>query len=96
MFFSAVRFQAYFHNASPSKVFELLISERLWIFMERSSVFSEHQYSYCKGLGTCDALLDIVCAGQAALDRGFQLALIQIDFSAVFDRENHSSRLFKL
>ena len=24
---------------------------------------SSHQYSYKKGLGTCDALLDIICAG---------------------------------
>ena len=62
-----------------SKVFERLISVRLGRFMERSGVFPEHQCFYCKGLGTCDALLDIVCAGQAALYRCSELALIQID-----------------
>ena len=65
-------------------------------FLERSGVLSSHQYSYRKGLGICDALLDIVCAGQLELDRGGELALVQIDFSAVFDRVNHGGLVFKL
>ena len=32
-----------------------------------------------------DALLDIVCEGQAALNRGRELAAVQIYFSAAFD-----------
>ena len=47
-----------------SKVFERLISLRFGRFLERSGVLSSHQYSYRKSLSTCDALLDIVCAGQ--------------------------------
>ena len=47
-------------------------------------------------MGTCDALLDIVCAGQLELDRGGELALVQIDFSAAFDRVNHEGLVFKL
>ena len=54
------------------------------------------KYSYRKRLGTCDALLDIVCAGQLELDRGGELALVQIDFSAAFDRVNHGGLVFKL
>ena len=46
-----------------SKVFERLIALRFGRFLERSGVLSSHQYSYRKRLGTCDALLDIVCAG---------------------------------
>ena len=65
-------------------------------FLERSGVLSSHLYSYRKGLRTCDALLDIVCAGQLELDRGGELALIQIDFSAAFDRVNHGGLVFKL
>ena len=45
---------------------------------------------------TCDALLDIVCADQLELDRGGELALVQIDFSAAFDRVNHGGLVFKL
>ena len=47
-------------------------------------------------MGTCDTLLDIVCAGQLVLDRGGELALVQIDFSAAFDRVNHGGLVFKL
>ena len=47
-------------------------------------------------MGTCDALLDIFCAGHLELDRGGELALVQIDFSAAFDRVNHGGLVFKL
>ena len=79
-----------------SKVFERMIALRFGRFFERSGVLPSHQYSYRKRLGTCDALLDIVCAGQLELDRGGELALLQIDFSAAFDRVNHGGLVFKL
>ena len=79
-----------------SKVFERLIAVCFGQFLERSGILSSHQYSYRKGLGTCDALLDIVYAGQLELDRGGELALVQIDFSAAFDRVNHGGLVFKL
>ena len=79
-----------------SKIFERLISTRLSRFLERSGLLPEHQYAYRKGLGTCDALLDIVSAGQKELDGGRELALVQLDFSAAFDRVNHAGLLFKL
>ena len=79
-----------------SKVFESLITLRFGRFLERSGVLPSHQDSYRKRLGTCDALLDIVCAGQLELDRGGELALVQIDFSAAFDRVNHGGLVFKL
>ena len=47
-------------------------------------------------MGTYDVLLDIVCAGQMELDRGEELAHVQIDFSAAFDRINHGVIVFKL
>ena len=43
-----------------------------------------HQFAYRKGLGTCDALLDVVLAGQKELDCGRELAMIQLDCSAAF------------
>ena len=78
-----------------SKVFERLIALCFGRFLERSGVLSFHHYSYRKGLGTCDAHLDIVCAGQLELDRGGELALVQIEFSAAFDRVNHRGLVFK-
>ena len=79
-----------------SKVFERLIALRFGRFLERSGVLPSHQYSYRKRLGTCDALLDIVCAGQLELDRGGKLELVQIDFSAAFDKVIHGGLVFKL
>ena len=79
-----------------SKVFERLIALRFGRFLERPGVLPSHQYSYRKRLGTCDALLDIVCAGQLELNRGGELPLVQIDISAAFDRVNHGGLVFKL
>ena len=72
-----------------SQFFERLISLRFSRFLERSGVLSYHQYPYGKSLATCNAFLDIVFAGQMELDRGGELALVQIDFSASSDRVNH-------
>ena len=47
-------------------------------------------------MGTCDALLDIVSAGQMELDNSGELALVQKDFSAAFNRVNHWGLVFKL
>ena len=79
-----------------SKVYERLISSRLCAVMQTEGVFPRNQYAYRKVLGTCDALLFIVCAGQAAFDRGRELAVVQIDFSAAIDRVSHYGLLYKL
>ena len=79
-----------------SKVFERLISLLFSRFLERSGVLPSHQCSYRKNLSTCDALLDIVSAGYTELDSSGELALVQIDFSAAFDRVNNGGLVFKL
>ena len=56
-----------------SKVNERLVSSHLCAFMETEGVFPRHQYAYRKGLGTCDSMLHIVCAGQVALALGREL-----------------------
>ena len=63
--------------------------------MERSDLFPSHQYAYRKCVGTCDSLLNSVCAGQGELDGGRELAVVQLDFSAAFDRVSHCGVLFK-
>ena len=81
----------------PSKVFERLISLRFGCFLESSKVLPSHYYLYRKNkyLGTCDARFNIVRAGQMELDRGGELALVQTQFSAAFDRVNHGGLVFK-
>ena len=52
--------------------------------------------AYRKGLGTCDALLCVSHTLQSALESGQEARIVQIDFSAAFDRVNHLGILYKL
>ena len=79
-----------------SKVFECLVLVRLGHFMEGRGVLPTTQFSYRKGLGTCDALLCVAHTLQNALEMGQEPRIVQIDFSATFDRVNHQGILFKL
>ena len=65
-------------------------------FMERSCVLPTSQFAYRKGLGTCDALLCVSHTLQSALESGQEARIVQIDFSAAFDRVNHLAILYKL
>ena len=79
-----------------SKVYEKLVASRLGRFLENEGVLPNNQYGFRKGLGTTDALLHVSHVLQSALDRGNEAKLVQIDFSAAFDRVNHKCLLFKL
>ena len=70
-------------------MFERLVSVRLGRFMERSPVLPTTQFAYRKGLGTCDAPLCVTHTLQSALEGGQEAGIVQIDFSAAFDRVNH-------
>ena len=72
------------------------MSVRLGRFMERSGVLPATQFAYRSGLGTCDALLFVSHSLQSALESGQEARIVQIDFSAAFDRVNHLGILYKL
>ena len=72
------------------------MSVRLGRFMERSGVLPTTQFIYRKGLGRCDALLCVSHTLQSALESGQEARIVQIDFSAAFDRVNHLDILYKL
>ena len=57
--------------------------------MERSGVIPTTQFAYRKGLGICEALLCVSDTLQSALESGQEARIVQIDFSAAFDRVNH-------
>ena len=79
-----------------SRVFERLVSVRLGRFIEGRGVLPTTQFTYMKGLGTCDALLYVAHTLQNALEMGQEAKIVRIDFSAAFDRVNHQGILFKL
>ena len=63
---------------------------------EKRNLFSNLQFGFCKGLGTCDALLTITNFVQKALDSGCEVRMVGLDFSAAFDQVNHRALVFKL
>ena len=71
---------------------------RLGCFMECRGVLPTTQFAYRKRLDTCDALLCVAHTHtlQSALEMGQEARIVQIDFSAAFDRVNHQGILFKL
>ena len=79
-----------------SKVFKRLVSVRFRRFMKHSGVLPTTQLAYRKGLGTCDALLWVSNTLQSALESGQEARIVQIDFSAAFERVNHQGILLKL
>ena len=58
--------------------------------------FQPPSFTYRKGLGTRDALLCVSHTLQSALESGQEARIVQIDFSAAFDRVNHWAILYKL
>ena len=78
-----------------SNVFERLVSFHFGRFVECSGVLPTTQFAYRKCLGTCDALLCVSHILQSALESGQEAWIVQIDFSADFDRVNHLSILYK-
>ena len=57
--------------------------------MECSGVLLTTQFAYRKDLGTCDELLFVSHTLQIELECVQEARIVQIDFSAAFDRVNH-------
>ena len=65
-----------------------------WTIYECSGVLPTTQFAYRKGLGTCDALLSMSRILQSALESGQKARIMEIDFSAAFDRVNRLGILY--
>ena len=66
------------------------------LITELNGVLPTIQFAYRKGLGTCDALVCVSHTLQSALESGQEARIVQIDFSAAFDRVNHQGILYRL
>ena len=71
------------------------MSVRLGRFMEPSGVLPTTKFVYWNGLGTCDALFGVLHTLQSALESRQEAKIVQIDFSAAFNRVNHQGILYK-
>ena len=79
-----------------SKVHEKLVSHKLSSFCEKYGLSPTTQFAYRKDLGFTDALLTISHHLHKSLDAGMESYIVQLDFSAAFDRVSRSGLLFKL
>ena len=77
-------------------MFQRLVSVHLGQFMESSGVLPTTQFAYRKGLGTCDALLSMSHTLQSALESWHEARIVQIDFSAAFERVNYQGIPYNL
>ena len=59
-------------------------------------MFPTTQFAHRKGLGTCDAILCLSHTLQSPLESGQEARIVQIDFSAAYDRVNHLGILYKV
>ena len=73
-----------------------MVSVRLGRFLEHNCVLPTTHFAYRKGLGTCDALFCVFHTLHSALESGQEARIMQIDFSAAFDRVNHQGILLRL
>ena len=64
--------------------------------MENCGVLPTTQFTYWIGFGTCNALLCVSHTLQSSLESGQEARIVQIDFSAAFDRVNHQGILYRL
>ena len=72
------------------------MSVSLGRFMERSGVLPNTKFAYRKGLGISHALFWLSHTLQSALEIGQEARIVQIDFSAAFNRINHRGILYWL
>ena len=79
-----------------SKIYERLIFERLYKYVDTNHLLPSTQFGFRKGLGTTDALLTFVHEVQSSLDSRSETRAISLDFSSAFDLVNHKSLLYKL
>ena len=78
------------------KIFEKFEAGKLSHYFESTSLLPHSQFSYRRGLGTCDALLTLSLHLRMALDGGMEGILVQLGFPAAFDRVSHHGLLCKL
>ena len=77
-------------------MYEKLVPHKKFSFCEKYGLLPAAQFAYRKGLGCTDALLTISHHLQKSLNAGMESNIVQLDFSAAFDRVSHSGLLFKL
>ena len=79
-----------------NKIFEKLIFNRVYGFLEKHKCIYEHQYGFRKKHSTNHALINITDEIREALDKNHTAIRVFVDFQKAFDTVNHSILVSKL
>ena len=79
-----------------SKIFEKLIHERIYQFLDENQVLYNYQFGFRKAHSTVHAVQTAIHSVTKALDTSYQCMGIFIDFSKAFDTIQHNILLDKL
>ena len=81
---------------SRLKFFEHLLAKCRNNFAEKNKLFLNLQFGFCKGLDVCYALLIITNFVQKALDSGYKVHMVDLEFSSAFDHVYYEDLIYKL
>ena len=79
-----------------SKIFEKLMSCRMWSFIKKHNIISNHQFGFRGGRNTADAVLEFVDGCVDAVDRRHNVIAVMLDLKKAFDTVNHNVLMKKM
>ena len=82
------------HNIS--KLFEKLMCNRMWSFIDKNNILNNCQFGFRRNLSTTDAVLQVVDDCIDSIDKNKYVIAVFLDLAKAFDTVNHEILLSKL